>query len=335
MRQKAILITGGAGYIGSHTAWLMAQQGFHVIIIDTLIYKQSASFGWATCIHDDFANEATLRHIFSQYNVQAVMHFAAYIEVNASIKDPRHYYENNVIKTCKLLQIMLEHNIKQFIFSSSCALYGNPQYTPIDEQHTKNPITPYGASKYMVEQILQDYNQAYNMQYVSLRYFNAAGGDPDHNLGEQHEPETHIIPLLLQALKQRTPFKIFGTDYETPDGTCIRDFLHVKDIAHAHSLALEHLMHNNPSDYFNLGTGRGVSIKELLDIAQKTFKTSLHIVYDKRRAGDPAILVANALKAKRILNWYPHYSDIKYILHSANEYMTHQNHRKQILQTHV
>ncbi len=335
MQQKAVLITGGAGYIGSHTALLMAQNGYQVIILDSLGYQQTLNAPWATFINDDFANQTTLSHIFSNYNIQAVMHFAAFIEVNASIADPRIYYQNNVTKTCTLLQSMLEHKIHHFIFSSSCALYGIPEYTPIDETHPKSPIMPYGSSKHMVETILHDFAHAYNLDFVSLRYFNAAGAQPEHNLGEQHQPETHIIPLLLRALRMQKPFKIFGTDYDTPDGTCIRDFLHVKDIAIAHYLALQHLEQGNPSDCFNLGTGNGTSIKELIEAAQQTFGVKLHIVHDKRREGDPAILVANAQKAKHILNWQPQHSNLKHILHSAHEYIIKQQMREQFMQTHL
>lgn len=335
MQQKAILVTGGAGYIGSHTAWLMAQKGYHVIVIDKLCHQQSGHTPWTTFINDDFANTVTLSRLFNTYNIQAVMHFAAFIEVHASLKDPRVYYENNVIKTAQLLREMLKHNVQHFIFSSSCALYGIPTYTPIDEQHPKHPITPYGTSKFMVEQMLHDYAHAYDFNYVSLRYFNAAGAQPDLNLGEQHQPETHIIPLLLHALHTQQPFSIFGTDYDTPDGTCMRDFLHVKDIAHAHYLALQHLERGNPSDCFNLGTGKGTSIKELIEVAQQTFSAKLHVLYDKRREGDPAILVADAQKARHILDWHPQYSALTHMLHSAYAYMHKQLMHKKLLQKHV
>lgn len=330
MQQKAVLITGGAGYIGSHTAWLLAQKGYKIIILDHAPLHHTA-LGWATYIRDDFASPALLHSIFSTYNIEAVMHFAAFIDVNASIKNPRHYYQNNLIKTCQLLDIMAEHGVRKLIFSSSCAVYGNPVYTPIDEQHPQNPLTPYGMSKHMTEQILHDYAQAYDFQYISLRYFNAAGAQPEQGLGEQHQPETHIIPLLLKAIHRQTPFKIFGADYDTPDGTCIRDFLHVRDIATAHFLALDHLNNTHTSDCFNLGTGRGISVKEIVEKAQKIFKKELHVLYDKRRAGDPALLVANPTKANLLLQWKPVYSDIAYILHSAHEFMLKQETYKQLL----
>lgn len=330
MQQKALLITGGAGYIGSHTAWLLAQKGYKIIILDHAPLHHAA-VGWATYIRDDFASPTTLKSIFTTYNITAVMHFAAFTDVHASIKNPRQYYQNNVIKTCQLLDAMLENGIRTFIFSSSCAMYGNPEYTPIDEAHSQKPITPYGISKQMVEQILHDYAHAYDVEYISLRYFNAAGAQPEQQLGERHQPETHLIPLLLHALHNRTPFKIFGTNYDTPDGTCVRDFLHVRDIASAHYRALMHLENNHTSDCFNIGTGRGISIHEMAEAAQKLFKKELQIIYDERRAGDPAILVANPTKAKLLLQWQPHYSDLDYVLHSAHEYMLQQEFYKQLL----
>lgn len=330
MQQKALLITGGAGYIGSHTAWLLAQKGYKIIILDHAPMHHTA-LGWATYIRDDFASPTTLKNIFSNYNIHAVMHFAAFTDIHASIKNPRHYYQNNVIKTCHLLDTMLEHGVHTFIFSSSCAVYGNPQYTPIDEAHPQQPITPYGISKHMVEQILHDYAHAYNFKYVSLRYFNAAGAQPEQQLGERHQPETHLIPLLLHALHNRTPFKIFGTNYDTPDGTCVRDFLHVRDIASAHHRALIHLENTNTSDCFNIGTGRGISVLEIIETAQKLFKRELHVIYDEPRKGDPALLLANPTKAKLILQWQPQFSDCAYILHSAHEYMLQQEAYKKLL----
>ena len=328
---STILVTGGAGYIGSHTARLMAQKGYKIIILDHAPMHHAA-LGWATYIRDDFASRPALQNIFSTYNVEAVMHFAAFIDVHASIKNPRQYYHNNVIKTCQLLDTMLEHGIHKFIFSSSCAVYGTPIYTPIDEQHPQQPITPYGESKKIIEQILKDYAHAYHFSYVSLRYFNAAGAQPEQQLGERHQPETHLIPVLLSALHNRRPFTIFGTNYNTPDGTCIRDFLHVRDIAHAHYLALMHLNNTQTSDCFNLGTGRGFSIREIAETAQKIFKRELNIAYGDQRAGDPAQLVANPTKAHLLLQWQPQYSDLSYMLHSAHEFMLQQETYKHLLQ---
>ena len=317
MLQKTILVTGGAGYIGSHTAWLLAQKGYNIIVLDNLVYNQSCHMPWATCIYDDVGNKEQLELLFDTYTIDAVMHFAAFIEVARSVKEPRAFYENNVIKTYTLLETMLAHNIQKIIFSSSCALYGIPKYTPIDEGHPKNPISPYGMSKYIVEHMLQDFAQAYGLSYVSLRYFNAAGATPAYNLGECHEPEVHIIPLLLQAMHEKKPFTICGTDYDTSDGTCIRDYVHVQDIAHAHYLALQHLEQQQPSDCFNLGTGNGISVKALIDMTEHLFDTKIKINLGKKRAGDPPVLIADPSKAQTILGWKPINSSLEHIIQSA------------------
>jgi len=321
---RAVLITGGAGYVGSHISWLLAQHGYQVIVIDNFHHKQQVSLPWATIIKEDFAHKETLTHIFNSYAITAVIHCAAFIEVHQSIKDPKDYYENNVFKTAQLLEAMLIHGIKRFIFSSSCAVYGVPQHIPISEEYPRCPISPYGATKYMVEQMLADYAHAYGMQFVSLRYFNAAGAQPDDNLGEQHTPETHIIPLLLHAMMAQKPFTLFGDDYDTPDGSCIRDFLHVADIAQAHLLALNYLEKNGASDFFNLGTGQGISIKQLVSTAEQLFNMPINLIIAQRRAGDPQRLVADPSKAELMLGWKPQHSDITYILRSAYDYMLKQ-----------
>ncbi len=228
---NTILITGGAGYIGSHTAYLLSQLGNKIIIIDKLLQQQTFPHSWAMLIKEDFGNESVLTEIFTKNPIDAVIHFAAFIEVGESVKKPKEFYDNNLIKTLTLLNTMLKHNIKKFIFSSSCAIYGEPVKTPMDETNPYKPISPYGKNKLSVEFALQDYAVAYNLEYVALRYFNAAGAMPDVGLGEQHIPETHIIPLMIRAIKQEKPFKIFGTDYTTTDGTCIRDYIHVKNLA--------------------------------------------------------------------------------------------------------
>lgn len=320
--QSTIIVTGGAGYIGSHTAYLLARHGYHVIIIDSFVHNQYFNPPWATVIKSDYADIKTLKELFSQYNVHALIHFAACIEVGESVKNPFKFYENNVSKTITLVQTMLEFSIKKIIFSSSCAIYGIPERLPLTEDHPKNPISPYGATKHMIETILHDAQIAYGLQYVSLRYFNAAGALPEECLGEQHKPETHIIPLLLRAAHQEAPFTIFGNDYQTKDGTPIRDYLHVLDIAQAHLCALQHLEHDNPSDCFNLGTGHGISVKEMIEQVEKTTRTSIKKIYEKRRAGDPAILVADPSKANTILQWHPRYSDLGFILQSALAYTT-------------
>ena len=315
--QPTILITGGAGYIGSHTAFLMAQKGYKVIILDTLNHGQSFDHAWATLIQKDCADEQTLEEIFTKYDVQAVMHFAAFMEVGLSVKDPMRFYENNVVKTIRLLNTMLAHNVKTFIFSSSAATYGTPQMVPIPETHPLVPINPYGNNKLIVEKVLHDYHHAYGLNYVALRYFNAAGALPEHGLGEVHSPESHVIPLILRAARDGRPFNIFGSDYPTPDGTCIRDYLHVLDIAQAHVQALEHLEAGNPSDCFNLGTGKGTSVKEMIDAVERITHTQVKKVFAPRREGDPAVLVADPSKAMNILHWKPQFSDIDYIVKSA------------------
>lgn len=314
---KTVLITGGAGYIGSHTAFLMAQKGYRVIIIDALMHHQSFNHPWAQLIKQDFADKATLKQIFKHYTIDAVMHFAACIQVGQSVIDPGEYYDNNVVKTLSLLEMMRTHAVKKIIFSSSAAVYGNPHTTPITESHPTEPINPYGKTKLMVEQILRDYDSAYGIKSVSLRYFNAAGALPEHSLFEQHVPETHLIPLLLHAAQTGKPFTIFGTDHATPDGTCIRDYVHVYDIANAHACALEHLDKGMPTDVFNLGTAQGVSVKEMIAQTENMLGTSLKIVPHKRRQGDPPMLVADPSKAQGILQWQAYHSTLETIIKSA------------------
>lgn len=317
--KKSILVTGGAGYIGSHTALALAQQGFHPIILDSFVYNQPFTPSWATVIRSDFADRAVLQRIFQEYSIQAVMHFAASIEVGKSVTAPLPFYQNNVTKTLALLEMMLEHNVKNFIFSSSCAVYGIPQQLPLTEDHPKAPISPYGKTKFKVEMILEDLDRAYGLRYVGLRYFNAAGIVPGQGLGEYHEPETHVIPLLLRACKLGTPFFIFGSDHTTQDGTCIRDFLHVSDIAKAHTLALDYLALEKPSSFFNLGTGQGTSVRQLVDYTQRLVGKEVKTVLAEPRAGDPAILVADPSKAFSQLGWRPECSELEHILKTSIE----------------
>ncbi len=318
---KTILITGGAGYVGSHISFLLAQHGYKIIIIDNFHQQQHLAAPWATVIKGDFANQDMLQTIFTNHQIDTVIHCAAFIEVGASMKEPRFYYENNLLKTGMLLNSMLNHSVRKIIFSSSCAIFGIPQEIPIAEDHPQNPISVYGRTKAMAESMLSDFGQAYDLKFVNLRYFNAAGAQPEHHLGEQHKPETHIIPLLLQAIHQQRPFTLFGNDYETPDGSPIRDFLHVIDIAHAHLLALQHLDQHKPSDSFNIGTGKGISIKQLVKTAEQLFGTSIRIIIEKRRPGDPAQLVADPSKAEQVLGWRARHSHIEYILQSAYAFM--------------
>ena len=322
--KPAILITGGAGYIGSHIGYLAAQKGYEVIVLDAFRHQQMFNPMWARIIKGDYADRELLRSIFVNHKIQAVIHCAAFIEVKESVINPIAYYENNVSKTITLLEEMIAAQVKKIIFSSSCAVYGQPQFLPLTESHPINPMSPYGKTKAMVESILADAANAAGVEYVSLRYFNAAGALPEEFLGEQHQPESHLIPLLLRAALIKAPFSVFGTEYPTKDGTAIRDFVHVLDIAQAHLLALEHLQNGYPSDVFNLGTGNGFSIKEMIHAAQEVCASEIKIQYAQPRAGDPHTLVADPSKAKTILRWQPIYSDLPFILRSALAFIRQQ-----------
>lgn len=314
---KTILVTGGAGYIGSHIGYLLAQRGYKVLILDTFLHKQTFAPSWATIMRVDFADEAVLQTLFKQHTIEAVIHCAALIEVGESVKRPQDFYETNVSKVLTLLRVMRSYHINSFIFSSSCAVYGNPIKLPLDEEHPKNPVSPYGRTKLMVEYMLQDFAQAYELRFVSLRYFNAIGALPEHELGEQHEPETHLMPLIMRAIIARTPVKIFGTDYGTRDGTCVRDYVHVLDIARAHLCALDYLNAGGVSDYFNLGTGHGYTVQEMIYAAQEVCGEQALIEYHARRSGDAAVLVAHPAKAEKYLGWKALHTDVKTLLQSA------------------
>ena len=311
-----ILIMGGAGYIGSHTTKHLLDNNYECIVGDNLIYGHiEAVDKRAKFVKADLADKESLRLIFKENKIDAVVHFAAYAYVGESVKEPQKYYQNNVIGTLNLLEVMKEFNVKNIVFSSTCATYGEPHYVPIDENHPQTPINPYGRSKLIIEQIFEDYKKAYGLNYIALRYFNAAGASSDCSIGESHNPETHIIPLVLQAIKNNTCVKVFGTDYDTKDGTCIRDYIHVEDLALAHRLALENL--SKFSGYINLGTGLGTSVKEIIDAAEAVSGKKCKVECVERRAGDPAKLFANNTKAKEILNWNPQYIDIKDIIKTA------------------
>ncbi len=248
-----IMIAGGAGYIGSHTNKLFHQRGYNTVVFDNLIYGHRSFAKWGEFVLGDLADRDQIRLCFRQYPIEAVMHFCAFAYVGESVTDPAKYYRNNVVNTINLLDIMREFNVPHFIFSSTCSTYGIPQRIPITEDHPQSPVNPYGWSKFIIEQILKDYERAYGIRHVNLRYFNAAGADPDAEVGELHDPETHLIPLVLDvAAGKRTDVRIFGTDYETPDGTCVRDYIHVTDLSDAHVLALDYLRNGSPSDSFDL-----------------------------------------------------------------------------------
>jgi len=312
-----ILITGGAGYIGSHVNKMLYKKGYETLVIDNLVYGHREFVRWGKFVLADLNDTEKLKQIFKNNPIKAVMHFAAFTYVGESVSDPRKYYVNNLKNTLNLLNIMLDFGINYFIFSSTCAIYGEPQEIPIPENHPQNPISPYGRTKFMIEKILEDYHHAYGLRYISLRYFNAAGADPDGEIGEWHEPETHLIPLILDvAVGNSENIKIFGTDYPTPDGTCIRDYIHVKDLTDAHILALEYLLATNKSDVFNLGTERGYSVKEVIKEVEKVTGKKIKTIAWKRRFGDPPVLIASSQKAKSILGWHPQF-DLKTTIETA------------------
>ncbi|HEY9693684.1 MAG TPA: UDP-glucose 4-epimerase GalE [Oculatellaceae cyanobacterium] len=317
---QTILVTGGAGYIGSHAVLALQQAGYEVIVLDNLSYGHRELVEQVLkvkLIVGDTSDRALLDQLFATHNIAAVMHFAAYIAVGESVVEPAKYYRNNVIGTLTLLEAMLNASINKFIFSSTCALYGEPKTVPIPEDHPFNPISPYATSKLMVEQMLSDFDVAYNLKSVRFRYFNAAGADPNGLLGEDHSPETHLIPLvLLTALGKRDSVSIFGTDYDTRDGTCIRDYIHVTDLAQAHVLGLDYLLKGGESQVFNLGNGNGFSVREVIETAKQVTGKEIKIVESDRRPGDPPILVGSSDKARTILGWNPKYPEV-------NEIITH------------
>ena len=313
-----ILIVGGAGYIGSHVNKMLNLHGYETIVFDYLSYGHRDFVKWGVFEEGDLGEINDIRRVFKKYPITAVMQFAAFTYVGESVEDPQKYYLNNLRNTMNLLEVMLEEIVKQFVFSSTCATYGEPKEIPITEDHPQNPINPYGRGKLMVEQILSDYSHAYNLQYASLRYFNAAGADPDGEIGELHQPESHLIPLILDvALGKRDDIKIFGTDYPTPDGTCIRDYIHVMDLADAHIKALEYLRDGGMSDVFNLGNGKGFSVREVIDAAEKVTGKKIKATETGRRPGDPPVLVGSALKAREVLDWQPRYGDLSLIIETA------------------
>lgn len=313
---KNILVMGGAGYIGSHTVKHLMQQDYNCIVADNLIYGHKEAVLTPHFEKADLLDKASLNAVFDKYEIDAVIHFAAFAYVGESVEKPQKYYENNVVGTLNLLDVMLAHNVKKIVFSSTCATYGEPVYVPINEEHPQHPINPYGRTKLMIEEIFQDYERAYGLKHIALRYFNAAGCSKDGEIGESHTPETHLIPLVLKAIKgERKDIKVFGTDYDTPDGTCIRDYIHVEDLAQAHRLAVEKL--DEYSGCINLGTGIGTSVKEIITAAEKVSGKKCPVEYSERRAGDPAKLYAANENAKKILGWKPEYTNIEEIIRTA------------------
>ncbi len=313
-----ILITGGAGYIGSHTNKRLENKGFETVIFDNLSTGHRDFVKWGTLFKGDLSLLSDIDKVFLENKIDAVIHFAASAYVGESMKDPQKYYYNNVVNTLNLLNTMKKHDCNKIIFSSSCATYGEPHTIPIDENHVQNPINPYGKSKFMIENILLDYSKAYDLKYISLRYFNAAGADFDLEIGEKHNPETHLIPLLLDAATGKSEkFKIFGSDYKTKDGTCIRDFIHVNDLAQAHLVSLESLLNNGKSNIFNLGTGVGFSIFDVIKTVEEITSSTISTEICDRRSGDPAILVASSDKINKELKWETDFGDLNLIIQSA------------------
>ena len=315
---KSVLVTGGAGYIGAHACKALARAGYTPVTYDNLVYGHSKAVRWGPLEKGDIGDRKQLEMVMKKYNPSAVMHFAAYAYVGESVMNPKIYYRNNVAGTLSLLESMNSCNIDKIIFSSTCATYGMPDQIPIDENHPQNPINPYGRSKLMIEWILQDFAAAYDLKFVSLRYFNAAGADPDAEIGEDHDPETHLIPLVLDvALGNRNCLEIYGTDYDTPDGTCIRDYIHVLDLADAHLLALTYLNEGGQSNVFNLGNGNGFSVREVMTTAKKITGCDIPCLESERRPGDPAILIGSSEKIKNNLGWRAAYNSLEEIIGTA------------------
>ncbi|QTD45167.1 UDP-glucose 4-epimerase GalE [Ottowia testudinis] len=318
MQTPHILVVGGAGYIGSHMVWLLGQRGAQVTVLDNLSTGHRDAVLCGRLVEGDMADAALLDRLFAQHRFDAVMHFASCIQVGESVSDPAKYYVNNVGNTLTLLGAMREHGVRQFVFSSTAAVFGEPLYSPIDEQHPRAPINPYGRTKWMIEQALDDYGHAYGLRSVSLRYFNAAGAHPDGLLGERHEPETHLVPLVLQAAAGRRPHvTVFGCDYDTPDGTCVRDYIHVMDLAEAHWQALRYLSEGGATRAFNLGNGDGYSVQQVVDAVRAVTGRPVAVQVGPRRAGDPARLVANAALAREVLRWRPRHASLEAIVRDA------------------
>ena len=315
---KKTLITGGAGYIGSHAAKALTRLGRQVVVLDSLVAGHRDFLKWGAFEHGDLNDPAFLESVFSRHDIGEVLHFAAFIAVGESVQKPDAYYGNNVRNTLNLLDAMLKANVKRLVFSSTAAVYGEPVSELIAEDHPLSPLSPYAWSKRMIEQILADFDHAYGLKHVCLRYFNAAGADPDGEIGERHQPETHLIPLILHAaLGLRDNITIFGTDYPTPDGTCLRDYIHVTDLADAHVKALEHLESGGTSRAFNLGNGNGFSVREIIDVAREVSGKDIPVTESARRPGDSPALVASSKAAREILGWRPQFDDVHDIVRTA------------------
>jgi UDP-glucose-4-epimerase GalE len=310
-----ILVTGGAGYIGSHTADAIEKSGHAAIIYDNLSAGHRWAVGSKALIEADLADKLSIQRAIEQYHIEAVIHFAAHTYVGESVADPRKYFQNNAVNTLNLLGVMLDLGVKYIVYSSTCATYGIPENLPISEDHPQRPVNPYGESKLFIERVLHWYEKAYGLRWVALRYFNAAGASGQ--LGECHDPETHLIPLAIDAALTGVPLSVFGTDYPTEDGTAVRDYIHVEDLSSAHIAALEYLIKKGTSRAFNLGTGQGHSVREVLEMVEQVSKVAVHHRPSSRRPGDPAVLVADSRAAKELLSWTPQRSSLREVVESA------------------
>lgn len=319
-----ILVTGGAGYIGSHTVYLLQKQGWEVVVFDNLVYGHKEAVN-CPLIVGDLLNKNDIVGVFKNNKFDGVIHFAAYALAGESMEKPGKYFENNILGGLNLLEVMKDFGVKYIVFSSTCAVYGYPKKLPVGEEEEKKPVSVYGESKLMFEKILNWYDRIFGIKNVCLRYFNAAGALLDGSIGEDHSPETHIIPVAMEVvLGKREKFVIFGDDYNTPDGTCIRDYIHVLDLAEAHIKSLEYLKGKNQSDYFNVGTGQGYSNKEIISMIKEVTGVDFKVETGPRRLGDPDAIWADNSKIKRVLGWRPKYSDLKTIIESAWNW--HKNH---------
>lgn len=313
-----VLVAGGAGYIGSHTVKELLREGYEVVIFDNFSTGKQELIAGGDVVVGDLMDKQSLRDIFHKQTIDAVLHFASLIQVGESFLDPQKYYTHNLISSLNLLEAMMENGVERFIFSSSAAVYGNPQKIPIPESHPLNPFNPYGQTKFFLETILQDYEKAYGLKFISLRYFNAAGADPEGQLGEMHDPETHLIPnILLFLLGKKERFELYGTDFETPDGTAIRDYIHVTDLASAHVLALKKILALPSSDFINLGANKGYSVLEVIRKTEELTGRKVDYQEKPKRKGDVPVLLASREKAEKILGWRPRLSAIETIIETA------------------
>lgn len=315
--QKTILVVGGAGFIGSYVNKLLHQQGYQTVVLDNLSRGNRLAVRYGHFIEGDLGDEKTLRDLFQSYSIDAVMHFAAFIDVGESVQDPAKYFRNNVAHTLTLLTTMLKHGVKTFIFSSSAAIFGNPLKERVSEDHPCSPINPYGETKWIAEKMIRDFGMAYGLKACCLRYFNAAGGDPEGEIKNYQTQVTNLIPLALRCVKFNQPLTIFGINYPTPDGTCIRDYIHIADLGMAHILGMEQLFAGAPSSHYNLGNGNGYSVKEVIHSIETVTKKKMIIIEGNRRPGDPPILLADARLAHQQLGWQPQYCQLETMIEHA------------------